>query len=57
MLYHLFKWFEEQKITFPGSALFDFITFRVLLAMLFALIISMLFGRKIIMVFKKETGR
>jgi len=48
MLYHLFEWFKEQGIKFPGSALFEFITFRVLLAMLLALIISMLFGRKII---------
>jgi phospho-N-acetylmuramoyl-pentapeptide-transferase len=48
MLYHLFEWFKEQGIKFPGSALFDFITFRILLAMLLALVISMLFGRKII---------
>ncbi|MBC7949505.1 MAG: phospho-N-acetylmuramoyl-pentapeptide-transferase [Chitinophagaceae bacterium] len=48
MLYHLFKWFESQDIVFPGSALFNFVTFRVLLAMLLALAISMLFGRKVI---------
>ena len=54
MLYHLFEWFKEQGIKFPGSALFEFITFRVLLAMLFALIISMLFGRKIIWYLKRR---
>jgi len=54
MLYHLFQWFKEQGIKFPGSALFDFITFRVLLAMLFALIISMLFGRRIIWYLRKR---
>jgi len=54
MLYHLFQWFKEQGIKFPGSALFEFITFRVLLAMLFALIISMLFGRKIIWNLKRR---
>jgi phospho-N-acetylmuramoyl-pentapeptide-transferase len=54
MLYHLFQWFEKQGIKFPGSALFDFITFRVLMAMLFALVISMLFGRKIIWLLKKK---
>lgn len=48
MLYHLFKWFEEQGIVFPGSALFNFITFRVILAMLLALAISMIFGRRVI---------
>lgn len=54
MLYHLFEWFKEQGIKFPGSALFEFITFRVLLAMLLALIISMLFGRKIIWYLKRR---
>ncbi len=54
MLYHLFEWFKEQGYKFPGRALFEFITFRVLLAMLFALIISMLFGRKIIWALRKR---
>ena len=54
MLYHLFEWFKSQGIKFPGSALFDFITFRVLMAMLFALIISMLFGRNIIWYLRKK---
>jgi phospho-N-acetylmuramoyl-pentapeptide-transferase len=48
MLYHLFDWFKQQEVKFPGSALFEFITFRVVLAMLLALVISMFFGRKII---------
>src|ERR1041384_2392602 len=54
MLYHLFEWFKEQGWKFPGSALFEFITFRVLLAMLFALVISMLFGRKIIWALRRK---
>jgi phospho-N-acetylmuramoyl-pentapeptide-transferase len=54
MLYHLFKWFEEQNIVFPGSALFNFITFRVILAMLLALAISMIFGRKLIWFLRKK---
>lgn len=54
MLYHLFKWFEEQKIVFPGSGLFNFITFRVILAMLLALGISMVYGRKLINFLKKK---
>ena len=36
MLFHLFEWFKQQEIKFPGSALFNFITFRVLLAMILA---------------------
>ncbi len=54
MLYHLFEWFREQEIKFPGSALFEFITFRVLLAMLLALVISMLYGRRIIWFLRKK---
>src|ERR1700745_2059199 len=54
MLYHLFQWFKDQGYKFPGHALFEFITFRVLLAMLFALIISMLFGRRIIWYLKRR---
>jgi hypothetical protein len=31
MLYHLFDWFDKQDMNFPGSELYRFITFRVLL--------------------------
>jgi len=48
MLYYLFDWFKQQNIHFPGSGLFDFITFRVLLAMLLSLVIATLFGRRLI---------
>src|SRR5258706_12601171 len=54
MLYHLFQWFKDEGIKFPGSALFDFITFRVLLAMLLSLVITMLFGKKLIRVLQKK---
>jgi phospho-N-acetylmuramoyl-pentapeptide-transferase len=57
MLYHLFDWFEKQKMHFPGSGLFEFITFRVLLAMLLSLVITMVFGRKLInYLTKKQIG-
>src|SRR5882724_12308933 len=48
MLYHLFDWLKQNGIKVPGGALFQFITFRVLLAVLFSLIISMLFGKRLI---------
>jgi phospho-N-acetylmuramoyl-pentapeptide-transferase len=54
MLYYLFDWFKQQNIHFPGSGLFDFITFRVLLAMLLSLVIATLFGRKIINYLRKK---
>ena len=53
MLYHLFQWFEQQGIKFPGSQLFDFITFRVMLAMLLSLVITLVYGKKF--EFLKET--
>ena len=48
MLYYLFDWFKQQNIHFPGSGLFEFITFRVLLAMLLSLVIATVFGRRLI---------
>ncbi len=48
MLYHLFDWFKEKEIRFPGSALVQFITFRMLLAMLLSLIITTVYGKKLI---------
>ncbi|HEX6191439.1 MAG TPA: phospho-N-acetylmuramoyl-pentapeptide-transferase [Chitinophagaceae bacterium] len=48
MLYHLFKWFERQDIHFPGSNLMDFITVRVMLAVLLSLLITLVYGKKLI---------
>src|ERR1700757_150781 len=48
MLYSLFEWFRQNSVKVPGQALFQFITFRVLLAIVFSLIISMIFGKRLI---------
>jgi phospho-N-acetylmuramoyl-pentapeptide-transferase len=48
MLYHLFDWLRQTGVKVPGGALFQFITFRVLLAVILSLVITMLFGRKLI---------
>ncbi len=48
MLYHLFEWLRAEEYRFPGSAVFQFITFRVLLAVLLSLMISTLIGKRII---------
>jgi phospho-N-acetylmuramoyl-pentapeptide-transferase len=48
MLYSLFEWLRQSGIKVPGSALFQFITFRVLLAVLFSLIITMIYGKRLI---------
>src|SRR6201996_2764422 len=57
MLYYLFEWFRQNSIKVPGNALFQFITFRVLLAVLFSLVISMIFGKRLITyLLKKQIG-
>src|ERR1043165_8547711 len=48
MLYHLFDWLRQIGIKIPGGTLFQFITFRVLLAVLFSLVITMLYGKRLI---------
>jgi len=54
MLYHLFEWFNEQGITFPGSRLFEFTTFRVLISLVLSLVITMLYGKKLINLLKRK---
>ncbi len=54
MLYHLFHWLNETGHRFPGSRLFDFITFRVLLAMLLSLVITTVYGKKLIRFLQKK---
>jgi phospho-N-acetylmuramoyl-pentapeptide-transferase len=48
MLYHLIDWLKEMGIKFPGSALFQFITSRVLLAVILSLVITTVFGKRLI---------
>src|SRR6185503_12354430 len=54
MLYHLFDWLREQGIRFPGSGLFEFVTFRVLMAVLLSLVIALFFGRRLIWYLRKK---
>ena len=54
MLYHLFEWFKETGVKFPGSGLFQFITSRVLLAVILSLVISAVFGKKLINVLRRQ---
>jgi phospho-N-acetylmuramoyl-pentapeptide-transferase len=57
MLYHLFEWFKQQNIKMPGGALFQFITFRVLLAILLSLAITSVYGKRLInFLVKKQVG-
>ncbi|MBN8833314.1 MAG: phospho-N-acetylmuramoyl-pentapeptide-transferase [Niastella sp. SCN 39-18] len=54
MLYQFFKWLSEEGFRFPGSNLFQFITFRVLLALILSLVITMLYGKKLILFLQRK---
>jgi len=57
MLYHLFEWLKQQNIKMPGGALFQFITFRVLLAILLSLTITSVYGKRLIRyLVKRQVG-
>ncbi|MBK8711476.1 MAG: phospho-N-acetylmuramoyl-pentapeptide-transferase [Niastella sp.] len=54
MLYQFFKWLSEEGFRFPGSNLFQFITFRVLLALILSLVITTVYGKKLILFLQKK---
>ncbi|MDB5201826.1 MAG: phospho-N-acetylmuramoyl-pentapeptide-transferase [Ferruginibacter sp.] len=54
MLYHLFDWLTKENFRFPGSGLFQFITFRVLLALILSLVITTVYGKKLIRFLQKK---
>lgn len=53
MIYHITEWLQAEGIRFPGSALFQFITSRVLIAILLSLFISLVYGKKLIRLLQK----
>ena len=54
MLYHLFDWLNKQNIDFPGSELYRFISFRVLLAVLLSLLITLIYGKRLIRLLQRK---
>jgi phospho-N-acetylmuramoyl-pentapeptide-transferase len=57
MLYYLYQWLAKAGIKFPGSGLFQFITFRMLLAVLLSLVITTVYGKRLIrFLLKKQVG-
>lgn len=54
MLYYLTDWLVRSGIKFPGSALFQFITSRVLIAVILSLVISAVFGKRLIQVLRNR---
>lgn len=54
MLYSLFQWMMDEHYRFPGAGLFQFITFRVMLALILSLIITTVYGKKLILFLQKK---
>ncbi len=54
MLYHLFNWLTNEGFKFPGSGLFQFITFRVMLAVILSLFITTVYGKRMILLLQKK---
>lgn len=48
MFYHLFDWMTRHGFRLPGGGLFQFITFRVILALILSLVITTVFGKMLI---------
>ena len=48
MLYHLFEYFSNQGIDFPGIGLMQYISFRALVSLMTALLVALYLGPKII---------
>ncbi len=53
MLYYLFKYLQEAY-NLPGASLFQYITFRAALAIIFSLAFSTIFGQRIIRFLQKK---
>ena len=53
MLYYLFEYLE-QEYQFPGASLFQFLTFRAAMAVLFSLILATVYGKRIINLLKRK---
>jgi phospho-N-acetylmuramoyl-pentapeptide-transferase len=54
MLYHLIDWLRELGVKMPGNLLFQYITSRVLIAVILSLVISAVFGKKFINYLRKK---
>ncbi len=53
MLYHLYQWLQQEGFRIPGLGLFQFITFRAMLAVLLSLFITLVYGKRIINLLRK----
>lgn len=53
MLYYLFNWLNKE-FHIPGAGLFQFLTFRIAMAVILSLVIATVYGKRIINFLKKK---
>jgi len=53
MFYYLFTWLHKE-FDFPGAGVFQYISFRAAMAIIFSLIISLVFGKRIIDIIRNK---
>jgi phospho-N-acetylmuramoyl-pentapeptide-transferase len=53
VLYHLFSWLDKTY-DIPGFGVFNYLTFRAALIVIFSLLISLVFGKRIINILRKN---
>jgi phospho-N-acetylmuramoyl-pentapeptide-transferase len=53
MLYQLFTWLK-QEFNLPGAGLFQFLTFRIAMAVLLSLVIATVYGKRLILFLQKK---
>ncbi len=54
MIYHLIEWIESLGINIPGTGLFNYLSFRAMLASIISMLIAFLGGRPIIAWLKRK---
>lgn len=53
MLYYLFNWLNKE-FHIPGAGLFQFLTFRIAMAIILSLVIATVYGKRIILYLQKK---
>lgn len=53
MLYELFTWLK-QEFNLPGAGMFQFLTFRIAMAVLLSLVIATVYGKRLILFLQKK---
>ncbi|MDE3145780.1 MAG: phospho-N-acetylmuramoyl-pentapeptide-transferase [Bacteroidota bacterium] len=53
MLYYFFTWLQEQY-NFPGAGLFQFLTFRIAMAIVLSLLIATIYGKRLILLLQRK---